>query len=98
LTAEQLNTSLDTKFRPLRRAMPSHTRLLEILRLGQRKNLVRVQAGADAARTRIEILPTIKRVIPFQEIADWKRHADRFLAGASEGESADEQADEIEEN
>jgi len=94
LTAEQLNDSLRTKFEPLRKAMPSQTRLLEILRLGQRKNLLRFTTGADAARTRIEVLPTIKRVIPFQDLADWTRHADRFLAGENGAESPDEDAED----
>ena len=93
LTAEQLNDSLRTKFEPLRKAMPSQTRLLEILRLAQRKNLLRFTAGADAARTRIEILPTIKRVIPFQDLADWTRHADRFLTTETATETADEDAE-----
>ncbi|MEI7819998.1 MAG: DUF4194 domain-containing protein [Verrucomicrobiota bacterium] len=92
LTAEQLNDSLRTKFEPLRKAMPSQTRLLEILRLAQRKNLVRFTA--DAAQTRIEILPTIRRVIPFQDIADWTRHAERFLTGENAGAAAEEPDDE----
>lgn len=91
LTAEQLNDSLGTKFEPLRKAMPSFTRLLEILRLAQRKNLLRFSAGADSARTRIEILPTIKRVIPFQDLADWTRQAERFLAGKNSVETLDEE-------
>ena len=93
LTAEQLNDALRTKFEPLKKAMPSHTRLIEILRLAQRKNLLRFTAGADAARTRIEILPTIKRVIPFQDLADWTRHADRFLTTETATETADEDAE-----
>ena len=94
LTAEQLNDSLRTKFEPLKKSMPSQTRLLEILRLAQRKNLLRFTAGADAARTRIEVLPTIKRVIPFQDIADWTRHADRFLAGENGANTPDEESDD----
>lgn len=83
LTAEQLNDALDAKFRPLRKAMPSQTRLIEILRLAQRKSLVRFVPAAEPSRTRIDILPTIKRVIPFQNIDDWTHHADRFLAVAT---------------
>jgi hypothetical protein len=87
LTAEELNASLETKFKPLRRAIPAHGRLVEILRLAQRKNLVRFSAATEPARTRIEILPTIKRVIPFQSLDDWTRHADRFLASAEGAEA-----------
>jgi hypothetical protein len=84
LTAEQLNDSLDAKFRPLRKAMPGHSRLLEILRLAQRRNLLRFTAAADPAQTRIEVLSTIKRVIPFQGLEDWARYARRFVVGTNE--------------
>lgn len=83
ITAEQLNDAIDAKFRPLRKAMPAQTRLLEILRLAQRKNIVRFTPAADPARTRIDILPTIKRVIPFQNLDDWTGNADRFLSGTT---------------
>jgi hypothetical protein len=93
LSAEQLNDSLRTKFEPLRKAMPSPTRLQEILRLAQRKNLLCFTPGSDPARVRIEVLPTIKRVIPFQDLADWTRHANRFLVGESPDEAPDEDAE-----
>lgn len=80
ISVAQLNDSLKTKFEPLRRNLPSPTRLVEILRLAQRKSLLHFAAGAQAAESVIEILPTLKRVIPFQDIADWTRHADRHLA------------------
>ena len=40
-------------------------------------------------QTRIEILPTLKRVIPFQDIAEWNRNAERYLAGAPESPSGE---------
>lgn len=96
VTAEQLNDSLRTKFEPMRKSMPSPTRLLEILRLAQRKNLVRFTPGGDPARTRIEILATIKRVIPFQGLEDWTRHTDRFLAGAKAADETTDESDDAE--
>lgn len=86
LTAESLNTELETKFSALQNVRPSPTRLLEILRLAQRKNLVRFARGPIPAQTRIEILPTIRKIIPFQNLDDWTRCADRFLA-ASQSEA-----------
>jgi hypothetical protein len=94
ITVEQLNDALRTKFEPLRKTMPAPSRLLEILRLAQRKNLVRVASVGDPAQTRIEVLPTIKRVIPFQDIADWTRHAERFLAGESASATSEAEVDE----
>jgi hypothetical protein len=87
LTVEELNAALETKFEPIRKARPSQTRMIEILRLVQRKNLVRFTPAAEFAQSRIAILPTIKRVIPFQSLDDWTRRAARFTAGSAEEES-----------
>jgi len=92
ITVAQLNDSLKTKFEPLRKSLPSPTRLVEILRLAQRKSLLHFTAALHAADSGIEILPTLKRVIPFQDLADWTRHAERHLAAVLEKED-----DEIEE-
>ncbi len=82
LSVERLNDSLKTKFEPLRKHLPSPTRLREILSLAQRKNLLRFSPAEEPADATIEVLPTLKRVIPFQDIAEWNRHADRHLAAA----------------
>jgi hypothetical protein len=84
LTVQQLNDSLTAKFEPLRRHLPGAAQLREILALGQRKNLLRYTPEPAFEQTLIEILPTLKRVIPFQDIAEWTRHADRYLAGVEE--------------
>lgn len=90
LTVERLNDSLKTKFEPLRKHLPSPTRLREILSLAQRKNLLRVATAEVPSEAIIEILPTLKRVIPFQDIADWNRHAERHLAAAAGAPEAEE--------
>src|SRR5438477_2207590 len=84
LTAQQLNDSLAAKFEPLRKHLPSPTRLREILSLAQRKNLVHVTLDVTLERSQIEILPTLKRVLPFQNIEDWNKNADRYLASVKE--------------
>ena len=97
LTVLQLNDALTAKFEPLRKHMPSVSRLREILALAQRKNLVRVVAETAFERSMIEVLPTLKRVIPFQSLEEWTRHADRYLvttredAGSPETSSADDE-------
>ena len=83
LSVERLNDSLKTKFEPLRKHLPSPTRLREILSFAQRKNLLRFSPAEEASEAAIEVLPTLKRVIPFQDFADWNRHAERHLAAAS---------------
>jgi len=84
LTAQQLNDSLTAKFEPLRKHLPSQTRLREILALAQRKNLVHITPDIVLERSQIEILPTLKRVIPFQGIEEWNKNAERYLASAKE--------------
>jgi len=82
VTAQQLNDSLAAKFEPLRKHLPSPSRLREILTLAQRKNLLRYTPDPAPERTVIEIYTTLKRVIPFQNIDEWNQNADRHLAAA----------------
>jgi hypothetical protein len=84
LTAQQLNDALAAKFEPLRKFQPSPTRLREILSLAQRKNLLRFMPNEAAENSIIEVFPTLKRVIPFQSIEEWNKHADRYLAAVKE--------------
>ncbi len=84
LTAQQLNYSLETKFLPLLKHLPSATRLHEILSLAQRKNLLRFTPDPVPERAVIEIFPTLKQVIPFQGIEEWNKNAERYLASAKE--------------
>jgi hypothetical protein len=93
ITVEQLNDSLKTKFEPLRKHLPSPTRLREILSMGQRKSLLRFSPAEEPSEAVIEVLPTLKRVIPFQDIAEWNRHADRHLAAAAGTEPEDEEVE-----
>jgi hypothetical protein len=84
LSVQQLNDSLKTKFEPLQKNLPSSSRLAEILSLAQRKNLLRYAAEAPFERSIIEVLSTLKRVIPFQDLGEWSRHAERFLTAAKD--------------
>ncbi len=99
LSVKQLNDSLKTKFAPLLKNesqnLVSPTRLVEILRLAQRKSLLHFTPASDTSDALIDILPTLKRVIPFQDIADWTRYAERHLAAALARESdSDGEAEE----
>lgn len=84
LTAQQLNDSLAAKFEPLKKFQPSPTRLREILSLAQRKNLLRFTPNDAPERSIIEVLPTLKRIIPFQNIEEWHKNAERYLTAAKE--------------
>ena len=98
LTVAELNAALETKFEPMRKAKPSQTRMTEILRLAQRKNLVRFTPAAEFAQSRVAILPTIKRVIPFQNLDDWTRQAQRFNTDGEVAPSEDQEDDVDAEN
>lgn len=97
LTVQQLNDSLKTKFEPLQKNLPSSSRLGEILTLAQRKNLLRYASESPFERSTIEVLSTLKRVIPFQGIEDWNKNAERYLAAAKEPATAVETGDISEE-
>jgi hypothetical protein len=93
LSTEQLNDSMKTKFEPLRKNLPSPTRLREILSFAQRKNLLRFTTAERPAEAFIDVLPTLKRVIPFQDFEDWSRTADRYL-GSPLNTELDEEPEE----
>lgn len=76
LSVEQLNQLLQEKLLPDLKEPPGKGRLLEILRQAQRFNLVRLETNEPFEKTRIEVLPTLKKVIPFQDFADWTRTAE----------------------
>ena len=63
--------------------LPGITRLREILHLCESKNLVRLQPTADFADTTIQVLPTIRHVIPFPSIEEWQRTRDRHVQAAA---------------
>ena len=97
LTVQQFNDSFGTKFKPITKERPiSPTRLREILSLAQRKNLLRFMPEADFPLSHIEILSTLKRIIPFQNIEEWNKNAEKYLAAVKElptGEAVDLDSD-----
>lgn len=77
--------------RPLTRG-----RLREILRQAARLNLIRLSPAEPFEESGIEIMPAIRRVLPFRELAAWQEMAARFRpeAGDEEGVDAEEDASE----
>jgi Domain of unknown function (DUF4194) len=86
LSAQQLNDSMAAKFQPLRKHIPSPTRLREILSLAQRKNLLRFSADPSPDRFLIHVLPTLKRIIPFASIEEWCKTAQRYVKSVAGNE------------
>lgn len=82
MTVREFNQQLEAKFKNLK--LPPETRLGEILRLLDRKGLVRLEnAVPSLANATIRILPTIRFIIPFQDIEDWNRSRERYQATTS---------------
>ncbi|HZR19097.1 MAG TPA: DUF4194 domain-containing protein [Verrucomicrobiae bacterium] len=94
VTAQQLNDLLKTKFEPLRKNFPGPSRQREILSLAQRKNLLRFTPTEPFEDSVIEILPTLKRIIPFQNLDDWNRNAARYLVSTKEATPPEDADDE----
>jgi len=76
LTVEELNQLLKEKLMPDLKSQPSAGRMREILAQARRFNLIRVDLAEPFEQSRIEILPTLKKVIQFNGIEDWNKTAE----------------------
>lgn len=94
-TVRTFNEHLETKFKSLR--LPTFTRMREILQLFERKSLVRLRetvAAGGLADAVIQVLPTIRLVLPFPDIEGWNRQCERYFQAAESNEEVeDEQED-----
>jgi hypothetical protein len=83
-SVETFNESLKTKLGD--RQPPSST-LKEILRFFAARKLVRMEYEADFHRSKIEVLPTIRLVLPFGELEKVSAALEDLMAGgAQDGE------------
>ncbi len=67
-------------------------RLRDILRQASRFNLIRLINAEPFEESGIEVLPAIRRVIPFRDLAEWQETAAQFQL--DEDEEADDNMDE----
>ena len=88
-SVRDFNLRLADKFNRLK--LPTESRMREILRLLDRKNLVRLTGADDLATATVRVLPTIRFVIPFQDLEEWTRMAGRFAETPPEDPMDDEQ-------
>ena len=66
-------------------------RMKEILRQASRFNLIRFESAEPFEDSGIEVLPAIRRVVPFRELAEWTEAASAFT---SDDESTMEPVDQ----
>jgi hypothetical protein len=71
-------------------------RLRDILRQAARLNLIRLTHSESFEETGIEVLPAIRRVLPFRELAAWQEAAAQFNPDAL-GDDEEELSDEEDE-
>jgi hypothetical protein len=81
LTVEDLNALLREQLLPDAAGLISKGRLREILRQAARYHLIRFQPAEPFELSGIEVLPAIRRVVPFRELADWVETAGHFRRG-----------------
>lgn len=72
-------------------------RLRDILRQAARLNLIRLMNAEPFEESGIEILPAIRRVIPFRDLAEWQETAALFQADDASGDN-DEPSEETDIN
>ena len=91
-SVREFNEHLETKFEGIQ--LPTKSRLTEILRLLERKSLVRVtdiaSSGGFAAAT-IRVLPTIRFIIPFPSLEEWQRQCERHQRNVADPEVIDDE-------
>ncbi len=77
-TVAELNALLKDQLLPDAVGQIARGRLREILRQAARFNLIRFQAAEPFEDSGIEVLPAIRRVVPFRELAEWTESASSF--------------------
>ena len=90
VTANDIWHRLKLCFEPV--DLPNASQLREMLAKLRHRRLVRVQWHEDAAalgESQVEILPTLARVIPFEDAAAWQQQADLYQAPGPEPAAAE---------
>jgi hypothetical protein len=78
LTVGELNALLKDQLLPDAAGPFSRGRLREILRQAARFNLIRFEPAEPFEDSGIEVLPALRRVVPFRDLADWTESAAAF--------------------
>ncbi len=93
LTVTELNALLKDQLLPDAVGQISRGRLREILRQAARFNLIRFQPAEPFEDSGIEVLPAIRRVVPFRELAEWTETANTFSRSEAVVSNAEEEVE-----
>ena len=78
ITVAELNALIGDQLLPDAVGNIAPTKLKKILGQAARFNLIRFQAAEPFEDSGIEVLPAIRRVVPFRELAEWSESASTF--------------------
>jgi hypothetical protein len=78
LSVAELNGLMQDQLIPDASGVFPRGRMKEILRQAARFNLIRFESAEPFEDSGIEVLPAIRRVVPFRELADWTEAAAAF--------------------
>jgi hypothetical protein len=78
LTVAELLGLIQDQLLPDAAGQFSRGRLREILRQAERYNLIRMEVADPFEESGIEVLPAIRRIIPFRDLAQWAEDAAAF--------------------
>jgi hypothetical protein len=92
LSVGELNALLKDQLMPDALGLLPRGRLRDILRQAARFNLIRLSLTEPFEDSGIEVLPTLRRVVPFRDLAAWTQSAAAFRS-ADAGDDAEEPAD-----
>jgi hypothetical protein len=84
LSVSELNALLKDQLLPDAVGLLPRTRLREILRQAARFNLIRFALAEPFEESGIEVLPAIRRVLPFRDLAAWTESAAAFTQPQAE--------------
>jgi Domain of unknown function (DUF4194) len=78
LSVAELNGLIKDQLLPDATGLLPRTRMKEILRQAARFHLIRFEAADPFEESGIEVLPAIRRVVPFRDLAAWTETASAF--------------------
>jgi hypothetical protein len=94
LTVTELNALLKEQLLPDAVGNFASGRLAEILRQAARYNLIRLSPAQLFEESGIEVLPAIRRIVPFRDLVEWTEAANSFPRG--ENAAVTELGEEVE--